>query len=73
MPLEPSDYMPITRESRLKEVQRRDAEVADKYRDRLIALYGTEGGRKVRYAEAFELSKQGRQATVEELQQLFPK
>jgi LmbE family N-acetylglucosaminyl deacetylase len=57
----------------LEQVKQRSAAVADKYRERLIALYGQEQGSKVHYAEAFELSQYGRQATVEELKGMFPK
>jgi hypothetical protein len=57
----------------LKLAQQRTAAVADQYRDRLIALYGEERGRKVKYAEAFQLGQYGRQASVEELKTLFPK
>ncbi|MGH9311590.1 MAG: PIG-L family deacetylase, partial [Vicinamibacterales bacterium] len=53
-------------------VRKRGAAVADQYRDRLIALYGEERGRKVKYAEAFELCQYGRQAPLEELKQMFP-
>jgi LmbE family N-acetylglucosaminyl deacetylase len=48
------------------------AEVANRYRERLVALYGAERGRKVKYAEAFQLSTYGRQATVDELLRTFP-
>jgi LmbE family N-acetylglucosaminyl deacetylase len=57
----------------LEQVKSRSASVADKYRDRLVALYGQERGSKVRYAEAFELSQYGRQASAEELKEMFPK
>lgn len=50
---------------------RRFAHVADKYRDKLIELYGEEKGKKVRYAEAFELCEYGRRPTAAELKQLF--
>ncbi len=43
-------------------VKQRSAEVANQYRDRLVALYGEERGRKVKYAEAFQLGQYGRQA-----------
>ena len=52
-------------------VKKRNAAVAEQYRDRLIALYGAEAGRKVVYAEAFQLSQYGRQVPVEELKRLF--
>jgi hypothetical protein len=38
----------------------------------LIALYGDEQGRQVKYAEAFETCEYGRQPSDEELRQLFP-
>jgi N-acetylglucosamine malate deacetylase 1 len=56
----------------LEGVRQRSAAVADLYRDRLVELYGEEKGRGIRYAEAFELSEYGRQASVEELKRLFP-
>ena len=57
----------------LKLAQQRTAAVADQYRDRLIALYGEERGKKVKYAEAFQLGQYGRQAPIDELKTLFPK
>ncbi|HUP18679.1 MAG TPA: PIG-L family deacetylase [Gemmatimonadota bacterium] len=56
----------------LDHVKQRSEEVAERYRDRLIELYGEEEGRAIRYAEAFELCQYGRQPTVEELKRLFP-
>jgi LmbE family N-acetylglucosaminyl deacetylase len=53
-------------------VKQRNEDVAERYRDRLIELYGEEEGRAIRYAEAFELNQYGRQPTVEELKRLFP-
>jgi len=53
-------------------VRQRNEGVAERYRDRLVELYGEEQGRAVRYAEAFELCQYGRQPTVEELKRLFP-
>jgi LmbE family N-acetylglucosaminyl deacetylase len=53
-------------------VKRRNMAVADQYRDRLVALYGEERGRKVRYAEAFQLGQYGRQAPPDELKTMFP-
>jgi LmbE family N-acetylglucosaminyl deacetylase len=53
-------------------VKQRSAEVANQYRDRLVALYGEEKGRKVKYAEAFQITQYGRQAPVDELKRLFP-
>lgn len=53
-------------------VRQRNEDVAERYRDRLIDLYGEEEGRAIRYAEAFELGQYGRQPTVEDLKRLFP-
>lgn len=47
-------------------------ELADKYRDQLIELYGEETGSGFTYAEAFQLAEYGRQVSVEELKELFP-
>jgi hypothetical protein len=52
-------------------VRRQSAAIADRYRDRLIAMYGDERGRAVKYAEAFELCEYGRQASPEELKTIF--
>ena len=52
-------------------VKQRSATVADQYRERLVALYGAERGRSVKYAEAFELCEYGRQAPAEELKKMF--
>ena len=53
-------------------VKQRNVTVANTYRDRLVALYGEERGRKIRYAEAFQLGQYGRQAPPEELKAMFP-
>lgn len=55
----------------LDSVKAGNAAVADQYRDRLVALYGDERGRKIKYAEAFELGQYGRQASLDELKQMF--
>ena len=53
-------------------MKKRSAQVADKYRDQLIELYGKERGSKVKYAEAFELCQYGTQVSTDVLKQLFP-
>ena len=53
-------------------VKKRNMAVADQYRDRLVALYGQERGKKVQYAEAFQLGQYGRQASADELKGMFP-
>jgi LmbE family N-acetylglucosaminyl deacetylase len=50
----------------------RSAWTADRHRKKLIELYGEELGKKIRYAEAFEICEYGRQPNAEELRRLFP-
>lgn len=52
--------------------KQRNADVANKFRNRLIELYGNDKGSKIKYAEAFELCQYGRQPSVDELKRLFP-
>lgn len=52
--------------------RRRFAQTAEKHRDKLVQLYGEEAGRKVQYAEVFEICEYGRQPSPAELRQLFP-
>jgi len=47
-------------------------QVADLYRDQLIATYGQERGTQVQYAEAFEACEYGTPLTAENRNQLFP-
>jgi LmbE family N-acetylglucosaminyl deacetylase len=56
----------------LENVKKRNAAVAEKYREQLVALYGPERGKKVQYAEAFQLGQYGRQASLDELKTMFP-
>ncbi len=51
---------------------RRFEGVADRYRDKLIELYGLNRGEAVKTAEAFEVCEYGRQPSNEELKELFP-
>jgi N-acetylglucosamine malate deacetylase 1 len=51
---------------------KRYAGYADSYRDALVKAYGADRGRKVKYAQAFEVCEYGRQPSREELKQLFP-
>jgi len=66
---------PIEREKRYKRIHdaiaHRDGSIAEKYRNRLIELYGKQIGNNVKYAEAFEICEYGRQPTTEELKELF--
>ncbi|KPK77875.1 MAG: GlcNAc-PI de-N-acetylase [Phycisphaerae bacterium SM23_30] len=74
--VEPIPTDPAGRAARKLVVTRRFARraesVANKYRNKLIELYGPEKAQKVRYAEAFELCEYGRQPSAEELKMLFP-
>jgi len=45
---------------------------ANQYRAKLIELYGENKGKKVQYAEAFEVCEYGNQPSAAELKQLFP-
>jgi len=49
-----------------------DANVADRYRDALVTWYGPDKGKKVKYAEAFEVCEYGRRVTEEQIKKLFP-
>jgi hypothetical protein len=48
------------------------ARIADRYRDKLIELYGEDKGSEVRYAEAFENSEYGASLNENNLKRLFP-
>jgi hypothetical protein len=53
--------------------RRRFESTANKYRDKLIEMYGQKKGKKVRYAEAFEVCEYGRRPSANELKtKLFP-
>ena len=47
-------------------------QIANKYRDKLKALYGTEKGSKIKYAEAFEDSEYGTRLNKNNIRVLFP-
>jgi N-acetylglucosamine malate deacetylase 1 len=55
-----------------RNLARRYAAQADNYRDALVKFYGTEQGRAVKHAQAFEICEYGRQPTQAELKQIFP-
>ena len=56
----------------LELVKKRNVAVAEQYRERLVALYGPERGKAIKYAEAFQLNQYGRQPSPEELKGMFP-
>jgi len=60
------------REEVRRDLAQRYAGLADTYRDVLVRFYGEERGRKVRYAQAFEVCEYGRQPSPEELKRMFP-
>jgi LmbE family N-acetylglucosaminyl deacetylase len=60
------------REQVRKDLASRYAGYADSYRDALVKFYGEDRGRKIRYAQAFEVCEYGRQPSREELKQIFP-
>ena len=45
---------------------------ADRFREDLIEWYGSERGKQIQYAEAFEICEYGRRPSTEELKRLFP-
>jgi len=45
---------------------------ANKYRAKLIEIYGEKKGKKVKCAEAFEVCEYGRRPSAAELKKLFP-
>jgi N-acetylglucosamine malate deacetylase 1 len=64
------------KEARRKQVRdaftARFASTADRFRSRLVELYGPERGGQVKYAEAFEICEYGRQPDKAEIRRLFP-
>ncbi|MBI5281462.1 MAG: PIG-L family deacetylase [Candidatus Solibacter usitatus] len=60
------------REQVRKGLAGRYARNAESFRDALVKFYGEEQGKKVRYAQAFEVCEYGRQPGREELKTLFP-
>lgn len=71
IPTEPEARAAV-KETFLERFAQRDQRVADRFRDKLIELYGEEHGSQVQHAEAFEVCEYGRRPTPELLQQLFP-
>src|SRR4030042_492742 len=67
---------PVGRKERRQQFSDRFARrweaLANKYRTKLIELYGEKKGKSVKYAEAFELCEYGRRPSPEELKKLFP-
>ncbi len=55
-----------------RNLARRYAAEADRYRDTLVKFYGNERAQKVRYAQSFEICEYGRQPSREDLKKIFP-
>lgn len=53
-------------------MKKRIRPLADRYRERLVATYGPDAGRKVEYVEAFEVSEYGAPLTRAARAKLFP-
>ena len=51
---------------------RRDAGAADLHREALVRWYGPERGKRVKYAEAFEVCEYGRRGDEALIRRLFP-
>jgi len=49
-----------------------ESNAADRFREELVARYGAEKGRQVKYAEAFEICEYGRRPSRDEMKTLFP-
>ena len=71
IPKDEAELAAARRETRSR-FRRRFAGNAKNYRDRLIELYGEEKGKKVQYAEAFEICEYGRQLSDAQKKELFP-
>jgi N-acetylglucosamine malate deacetylase 1 len=71
VPTDPGGYA-ARKEQVTNRFKQRAKATADKFRPKLIELYGEEKGSRVQYAEAFELCEYGRRAAPDELKRLFP-
>ncbi len=54
-----------------KAFRHRSSRIAEDFRDKLIELYGEEKGKRIKYAEAFQVCEYGRQPSQKELKRLF--
>jgi len=53
-------------------MKRRYGNIANRFRSKLIELYGVDRGTTIKYAEAFEVCEYGTQPSQDELMKLFP-
>lgn len=73
IPIPPSGPEREARKARLAQgMKLRYGNIANRFRAKLIELYGRKIGSEVKYAEAFELCEYGRQPSRDELMELFP-
>jgi LmbE family N-acetylglucosaminyl deacetylase len=67
---------PDKRRARERQVRRnfdgRFAGTANRFREQLVKWYGPEKGKKIKYAEAFEICEYGRRPSETEIKKLFP-
>jgi LmbE family N-acetylglucosaminyl deacetylase len=69
---EDADALEALRTERSQWLKQQWAEIADRYREKLVELYGEERGKQIRYAEAFQVSELRRSLSPDRLRQLFP-
>ncbi len=55
-----------------RNLARRYAAQADRFRETLVKFYGADRAKAIRYAQGFEICEYGRQPSQDELKQLFP-
>lgn len=55
-----------------RNLARRYADQADRYRGVLARFYGAERAKSIPYAQAYEVCEYGRQPSEEDLKKLFP-
>jgi LmbE family N-acetylglucosaminyl deacetylase len=67
---------PAARQKRTEDVRRnlarRYANEAERYRETLAKFYGADKAKNIKYAQAYELCEYGRQATAEDFKKLMP-
>lgn len=54
-----------------KGIQSRNKNIADKFREHLVEIYGEAIGKNITFAEAFELCEYGRRPSIKELKSMF--
>ena len=73
VPVPPKGPERAKRKAQLAEtMKRRYANIANRFRAKLVELYGEQRGNAIQYAEAFELCEYGSRPSKDELMKLFP-